>query len=73
VVVIRNIWNHRNNSILRHCKIDVEEVFTLAQVMVWAWITTKYPKTMFSYSNWCFSLITCLQTMHLLLVSSLMG
>ena len=36
VAVIRNIWNYRNNFIFRHCKIDVEEVFTLAQVTVWA-------------------------------------
>jgi len=63
VAILWGIWIHRNNYIFRNSKIDSEEVFTLVQIKSWAWITSKYPKAFFSYSDWYLSPITCLKSM----------
>jgi len=38
VGVVSEIWNHRNNVILKKGKADVSEVFAMFQVKVWSWI-----------------------------------
>ena len=47
------IWKHRNNCIFKSGKVDHVEVFTLAQLKVWACITSKEHLADFSYSEWC--------------------
>jgi len=61
VVIVWSIWIHRNNIIFRSKVKDVEEIFNLAQVKTWTWITNKVPKTSFFYSDWCLCSITCIK------------
>jgi len=65
VATIWSIWNQRNNIIFRNAKVDVEEMFSLAQVKTWVWIIKKYPRASFSYSDWCLCPTTCLKLMRL--------
>jgi len=52
--IIWGIWNHRNRIIFNNGVVNPIEIFAMAQVKVWAWITYKFPKSNFSYSDWCF-------------------
>jgi len=58
IVIVSEIWKHRNKHIFEGGVIDLSEVFTLAQLRAWSWITSKSVSTSFSYSKWliCFQL-----------------
>jgi len=59
--VVWSIWKHRNRVIFNQGKIDVEEIFTLAQVQSWVWMKHKERKVNFSYSEWILSPLTCIK------------
>ena len=44
----------------------------MAQVKGWAWVTYKFPKSNFSYSDWCFDVYECLKSLHWRLTISLL-
>jgi len=43
------LWE-RNNIIFSGGTIDNIEMFIVVQLKTWGWISTKFPKTQFSYS-----------------------
>jgi len=51
VAIEWTIWIHRNNIIFRSKVKDVDEIFNLAQVKAWTWITNKVPNACFSSSD----------------------
>lgn len=51
MVIIWEIWNHRNRVILNNVVVDPIEIFTVTQIKVWVWVSYKFPKTNFSYSD----------------------
>jgi len=61
VGVVSEIWRHRNNVIFNRGKVDVLEVFALAQVKVWAWLDSKSRFSMFFFANWCLDPMVCLR------------
>jgi len=48
--------------VFRQGKVDVEEIFTMAQLNAWAWIEYKIDKVNFSYSDWILCPIQCLHS-----------
>jgi len=40
--------------------VDHTEVFSLTQIKVWSWISSKIPSTNFSFSNWCLEPLVCM-------------
>ena len=58
--VVREIWNHRNKIIFNGRVVDHFEIFSLAQLNVWSWVTYKVLAAHFSYSDWCFAPMFCL-------------
>jgi len=63
VVIIWGIWNQRNKSIFRQGKIDCEEIWCITQLSTWTWMKNKKPGVMFSYLEWCLSLVRRLKTL----------
>ena len=53
IAVVGEIWKHRNKYIIKGGVIDHSKMFTLAQLKVWSWITSKSAHACFSYSEWC--------------------
>jgi len=51
IVIVWKIWKQKNGLVFRNEKVDKKEVLGKAQVIVWAWITNKFPTSSFSYSN----------------------
>jgi len=63
IVVVNEIWKHRNKVIFRGGVIDVVEVFALVQLKAWAWVTSKLWDAIFSFSNWCVDPLVCMKMM----------
>ncbi|XP_068477364.1 uncharacterized protein [Phaseolus vulgaris] len=53
IAVVSELWKHRNKHIFQGGVIDPTEVFTLAQLKVWSWVTSKTVSASFTYSEWC--------------------
>jgi len=51
LVIVGKIWKHRNGAIFKQRKVDLEDIFSLAQVTTWAWIKHKIFSVKFSYSD----------------------
>ena len=64
ISIIWGIWNHRNKIIFNSGVVDPIEIFAMTQVKGWAWVTYKFPKSNFSYSDWCFDVYECLKSLH---------
>jgi len=45
------IWNHRNRVVFENGRVDLVEVFTVAQRKTWSWVTVKEKLVVFSYSD----------------------
>jgi len=58
IAMVSEIWKHRNKHIFQCGVIDLSEVFTLAQLRVWSWRTSKTVSVRFSYSEWCIDHVT---------------
>ena len=58
VLAIWCIWKHRNITIFNQAKRDAEEILTMAQIQLWAWMKHKVSRVKFSFSNWILSPIT---------------
>jgi len=43
--------------------VDADKIFSLAQLKDWLWAKYKMKRTSFSYSDWNFSLVLCLQSL----------
>jgi len=51
IVVVSEIWSHRNKIIFKGGVFYSSEIFSLAQLKVWSWITSKFPSACFSFSD----------------------
>jgi len=54
----------RNQVLFKNGKIDSIEIFSLAQLKVWSWITSKDKLTNFSYPQWCLEPMECLRAIR---------
>ena len=43
--------------------VDAKEIFMLAQLKGWCWLKHKFKRVTFSYSDWHFSPLQCLDTL----------
>jgi len=51
-----------NNCLFKGEVVDHIEVFSLAQVNVWSWISSKIPSADFLFSDWCLKSLVCIQS-----------
>jgi len=63
VAVVTGIWNLRNKVAFRGGVVDEEEVFCLAQLKGWEWFNHRITRTTFSYSDWHFAPVKCLESL----------
>ena len=59
VGVVSEIWSHRNRIIFNRGVADEKEVFAMAQVKAWSWVSTNSRLVSFSYSDWCLAPLEC--------------
>jgi len=59
LAIVEKIWKYRNGVIFKQKKVDLDEIFGLAQVTAWGWMKHKIPSVNFSYSDWVFSPLSC--------------
>jgi len=62
ISMVREIWCHRNKVIFKGGVVDYSEIFTLAQLKAWSWVTSKIPSACFSFSDWCLAPLSCLKS-----------
>jgi len=60
IAVVNEIWKHRNKHIFQGGVIDHSEMFTLAQLKVWSWVTSKSVYACFTYYEWCIDPMACM-------------
>ena len=60
ITLVSEIWSHRNNCLFKGGVVDHIEVFSLAQLKVWSWISSKIPSAKFSFSDWCLEPLVCM-------------
>ena len=60
IAVVNEIWKHKNKHIFQGGVIDHSEMFTLAQLKVWSWVTSKSDSACFTYSEWCIDRVACM-------------
>jgi len=53
IVVVGELWKHRNRKVFRSGKIDPIEIFAMSQVKAWSWVVCKVRDACFSFSDWC--------------------
>jgi len=53
IAVVSEIWRHRNKHIFKGGVIDHSEIFSMVQLKVWSWVTSKVISDCFSFSDWC--------------------
>ena len=63
-IAIWGIWNHINRIVFNSAVVDPIEIFIVAQVKAWEWVSYNPPKSCFSYSNWCINVYACLKSLH---------
>lgn len=61
VGIVSEIWNHRNRVVFENGRVDLVEVFTVAQRKTWSWVTVKEKLVVFSYSDWCVGPLCCMR------------
>jgi len=62
IAVISELWRHNNNCIFKGGVIDYSEIFSLAQLNVWSWISAKVSSMGFSFSDWCLEPLVCIHS-----------
>jgi len=63
VAIVSKIWRHRNNVVFKGGVVDYEEIFCSTQLKGWLWLKYKVTGTSFSYSDWHFSPVSCIQSL----------
>jgi len=51
IAVVSEIWTHRNKIIFKSEVLDYSELFSLAQLKVWYWFSSKFPSACFFFSD----------------------
>jgi len=60
IVLVSEIWRHRNRHIFKGELIDYSEIFSMTHLKVGSWVTSKIPSACFSFSDWCFDPLVCM-------------
>jgi len=53
IAIVGEIWKQRNNIIFNNSRPDPIEMFTMAQLKSWSWITGNGKGIPFEYVSWC--------------------
>jgi len=64
IAVVREIWKQRNQVIFKEGRADISEIFTLAQLKAWTWLTNKENLAEFTYAHWCINPTECLKSIR---------
>jgi len=64
IAVIGELWKHRNKKIFKNWRVDHSEIFSMAQLKVWSWVTVKVCLACFSYSDWCLEPLVCMRSIR---------
>jgi len=51
IAMVWSLWVHKNKVVFEQGKVDVEEVFHLAQLKSWVWMKSKLSHISFSLSD----------------------
>jgi len=62
IALVSELWRHKNNCLFKGGVVNHTEVFSLAQVKVWSWISSKIPSVSFSFSDWCLKPLVCMHS-----------
>ena len=63
LAIVGEIWKHTNGIVFNKRKVDLVEIFALAQVTTWVWMKYKIPSVKFSYSEWYLCPYACLKSL----------
>ena len=63
VAIVSEIWNHRNKVVFKGGVVDHKEIFYLTQLKNWLWLKYKRSTISFSFSDWNFLPLRCLQSL----------
>jgi len=64
IVVVGELWFHRNKRIFRGGRIYHIEIFTLTQIKAWSWVLSKMHGVSFSYLDWCLEPLICMRSIN---------
>ena len=51
ITFVDKVWKHMNKNIFKNGRIDQIDIFTMVQLKVWSWVTSKVRLASFSYSS----------------------
>jgi len=63
IAMVNEIWCHRNKIVFNEEVLNLSEIFYLAQLKVWDWLTSKFPSASFLFSDWCLAPLVCLYSL----------
>ena len=61
IVVVNEVWKHRNKVIFNGGVVDVLKAFALVQLKAWSWVTSKSQSANFSFSDWGIDPLVCMR------------
>ena len=47
MALVSKIWRHKNNYLFKGGVVDHTEIFSVTQIKVWSWISSKIPSVSF--------------------------
>ena len=62
IALISEILRYINNCSFKGGVVDHSEVFSLTQVNVWSWISSKIQLVSLSFSDWCIEPLVCMHS-----------
>jgi len=63
IAMVSEIWHHRNKIVFNEGVLDLSKKISLPQLKVWAWLTSKFPSTSFSFFDWYLAPLVCLYSL----------
>ena len=63
LAIVSEVWSYNNKVVFKGGVVDADEIFSLVQLKDWLWAKYKMKRTTFSYSDWIFSPVQCLQSL----------
>jgi len=63
IAMVSEIWRHKNKIVFNEGILDFSEIFSLAQLKVWAWLSSKFLSASFFFSDWYLAPLVCLYSL----------
>jgi len=57
IALVSELWRHKNKCIFNGELVVHFEIFSLAQLNVWSWISSKVSLVGLFFSDWCLELL----------------